>query len=189
MQGAVHNMTNSKLIFKHEIPIELSAECNVSLEVLINGKLMWKKNYDGNVKHNEVIAFENEYTDAKKNKLTFLFSGNKEVEKKHFKISQIAINKQILNLYNAEYFPVINQEWWQQLNSDEKAQHQETIYGKTGSEYGWYGEINFYYCAGFDYRSHLRYNQDTTDETKLLGEKINWVYLDQSSNQIHNKIK
>jgi len=182
-------MTNNKLIFGHQIPIEVSAECDTSVQVLVNDRPVWENKYKKGLKHNEVIEFDEDYKDAKKNKLTFLFSGTDEVEKKYLKIFQITMNKQIFNLYNAEYFPNINREWWEQLTPDQKDYYNQVIYGKTGSEYGWYGEINFYYCTGFDFRSKTRYNQNTTDKHILLGEKQNWIYLDQDSNGVHNKTK
>lgn len=182
-------MTNTKLIFTHEIPVELFAQCNVSLEILINNVSLFKKQYSANEVHKEVITFEHEYVESRKNKITFMFLGNTEVEKKYLKILQICLNKQILNRYNAEYFPTINPEWWQQLTQEDKEKQKEIIYGKTGAEFGWYGEINFYYCAGFDYRSHFRYNRDVTDYAKLLGERINWVFLDENSVRKYNKVK
>ena len=58
-----------------------------------------------------------------------------------------------------------------------------------GAEFGWYGEINFYYLAGFDYRSRFIYNRDNNDYTKLLGEKTDWVFIDENSIKTHNRIR
>lgn len=182
-------MKNTKLIFTQEISVELFAQCEVYLEILINDESKFRKQYPANEIHREVIRFDHEYAESKKNKITFLFSGKKEVEKKYLKILQICLNKQILNRYNAEYFPKINPEWWQQLSLSEQEEQKEIIYGKTGAQFGWYGEINFYYCAGFDYRSRFRYNSAKKDYTKLLGEKINWVFIDENSIKKYNKMQ
>ena len=56
-------MSNKKLIFNHEIPIEIFGECDVSLEILVNDQSMFKKNYNANNVHNEVIQFKKEYPD------------------------------------------------------------------------------------------------------------------------------
>jgi hypothetical protein len=178
-----------RLTFKHEIPVEIFAECKVSLEVLINDETVFRKQYIPGSTYNEKIEFDHEYTEGVKNKMTFMFSGEAEVEKKYLKILQICLNEQILNKYNAEYFPKINLEWWKYLTQKEKNKVNDQIYGKVGAHFGWYGEINFYYCAGFDYKSHFHYNTNIVDYTKILGEKINWVFLDKNSNSITNKIK
>ena len=116
-------MRNQKLSFKHEIPIEIFSECEVYLEVLVNDNTVFKKTYKQDRKHSEVIQFEKEYMDVKKNKITFLFSGEKEVEKKYLKVKQICLNKQILNKYNSEYLPEINPEWWKSLTAEEQEQY------------------------------------------------------------------
>jgi len=177
-----------RLTFKHEISVEVFAQCNVSLELLINDETVFRKQYIPETTHNETIEFEHEYAEGVKNKMTFMFSGEAEVEKKYLKILQICLNEQTLNKYNAEYFPIINPDWWQQLTLKERDELNETIYGKTGAQFGWYGEINFYYCAGFDYKSHFHYN-NTIDHARIIGEKVNWIFLDKNSNSIPNKIK
>jgi len=179
-------MTNNRLIFKHRIPIELSAETNTALTVLINNEVCFKKNYLGNKKHKEVIEFEKEYSDGTKNTISFLFSGEREVAKKSLKILQICINRQVLNVYNAEYFPKINDDWWEQLNTKEKNKYTELIYGRTGAEFGWYGEINFYYCCGVDLKSWFRYS-NSNSHNNLLHERLNWIYLDENSMRGHYK--
>lgn len=182
-------MTNTKLIFTHRIPVEIFAQCDVSLEILINNMSLFKKQYSANEVHKEVLTFDHEYVESRKNRMTFMFSGKTEVEKKYLKILQICLNKQVINQYNSEYFPDINPEWWQNLSEGEKQKQNEIIYGKTGAEFGWYGEINFYYLAGFDYRSRFIYNRDNNDYTKLLGEKTDWVFIDENSVKTHNRIR
>jgi hypothetical protein len=180
-------MNNTKLIFKHQIPIELFAETGTALTVLINNEVCFKKNYPENNKYKEVIEFEKEYRDGAKNTISFLFTGEQEVEKKSLKILQIGINGQSINIYNAEYFPKINEMWWEQLNDEDKNKYNEIIFGATGAEFGWYGEINFYYCCGVDLKSWFRYNNSNTNN-HVLHEKLNWIYLDENSVRGHNKI-
>tara|TARA_R110000782_G_scaffold106289_2_gene194498 strand:- start:7 stop:570 length:564 start_codon:yes stop_codon:yes gene_type:complete len=179
-------MNNTKLIFKHQIPIELFAETNTALTVLINNEVCFKKNYPENNKYKEVIEFEKEYSDGAKNTISFLFTGEQEVEKKSLKILQIGINDQMLNLFNAEYFPKLNQEWWEQLNDSDKKKYNERIYGTMGSEFGWYGEINFYYCCGVDLRTKFGYNNSDVNN-QVLHERLNWIYLDESSVRGYHK--
>ena len=180
-------MNNTKLIFKHQIPIELFAETNTALTVLINNEVCFKKNYPENNKYKEVIEFEKEYSDGAKNTISFLFTGEQEVEKKFLKILHVCINGQVLDTYNAEYFPKINEVWWEQLNAKDKDKYTEMIYGATGAEFGWYGEINFYYCCGVDLRTTFRYNNSSTNN-HVLHERTNWIYLDENSVKAHNKI-
>ena len=179
-------MNNTKLIFKHEIPIEVFAECNTTVELLIKNESCFKKEYKANTIHKEVIQFEKEYSDGAKNTISFLFTGEQEVEKKSLKILQIVVNGQVLNVYNAEYFPDINQEWWEQLSDEDKNKYNEIIYGATGSEFGWYGEINFYYCCGVDLRTKFGYNNSDVNN-QVLHERLNWIYLDESSVRGYNK--
>lgn len=188
MRKVALEMKEQQLLLKHEIPIQVQAECDVSLKVSVNEKEMWTKEYVRDTAHNEIIEFENQYSDAEKNKLTFSFSGEREVEHKHVRILKIIINKQILNLYNAEYFPLLDREWWQGLSNEEKEFQQAKIYGNAGSEFGWYGDINFYFCTGFNYRSRIRYNKNKKDPAQILGEKLNWIYADQNANKMHNRI-
>ena len=60
------------------------------------------------------------------------------------------------------------------------------IYGATGSEFGWYGEINFYYCCGVDLRTKFGYNNSDVNN-QVLHERLNWIYLDESSVRGYNK--
>ena len=181
-------MSNKKLIFNHEIPIEIFGECAVSLEVLVNDQSMFKKNFNSNNVHKEVIQFKKEYPDIQKNKISFLFTGDKEVENKFLKINQICLNKQILNRFNSEYLPDINPAWWEHLSDEQKQKHQETIYGRTGSHYGWYGEINLYYGVGFDLASRFNFQSEKEDYSRVLGEKIDWIFLDEHSVGMHNTV-
>tara|TARA_E500000178_G_scaffold339555_1_gene381172 strand:- start:2555 stop:3103 length:549 start_codon:yes stop_codon:yes gene_type:complete len=182
-------MSNRKLIFKHEIPVEVFSQSDISLEILINDQQVFKKKYCQDQTHRELIAFNHEYQESTPNKLTFMLSGDKEVEKRHLKIFQICLNRQIVDKYAGEYFPILNPEWWQTLSEDEQQRHKTIIYGKHGAQFGWYGEINYYYYAGFDFSSQWRYNKSMQDPTKLLNERRSWVYLDEDAVRTHHKLK
>lgn len=181
-------MPDKKFKLTHKIPIELFAECDTRVEVRINDVSCFTKQYASDTLHKEVLELVHDYDQATKNTMSFLFSGDREVEKRSLKIKQICINDQTLNLFNAEYFPELNQEWWEQLNDSDKKKYNERIYGTMGSEFGWYGEINFYYCCGLDQRDKFRYNNQSNDTTRLLDERLNWIYLDQKSVKEYNKI-
>ena len=70
-------------------------------------------------------------------------------------MSQISINGQSIDVYNAEYFPEINTDWWQRLDIQEQEKYNDMIYGNIGNTFGWYGEVNYYYCSGFDFRARI----------------------------------
>ena len=182
-------MRNTKLIFKHEIPIEVFTEANMAtVKLVINNEICFEKEYKGNILHKELIQFDLEYKDSSKTKMSFLFSGSQEVENKHIKILQLSVNKQAVDIYNAEYFPEIDKGWWQSLNTEEKEKQNEVIHGKAGNTFGWYGEINYYYCCGFDIRSKFNYNKNNQDPEILLHKKNNWIFLDKDSVKQHDKL-
>lgn len=183
--------TNTKLIFEHVIPIEVYAEnTDVNVTIEINGNVEWQKHFPMNEIHSETIEFDKDYDDGSKNQISFIFTGDTESAKRYLKINQLCINKQVLNKYNAEYFPNINKEWWDKLQSEEKNKYTEMIHGRMGDVFGWYGEINFYYCCGFDFRSRFKYNNhNKQDIIRLLDERTNWIYLDENSARGHAKLK
>ena len=184
------SMSNTKLIFNHAIPIEVFTEADAAtVKLLINGEICFEKEYNGNTVHRELIQFDREYEDSSKTKMSFLFSGTREVENKHIKILQLSINKQSVNIYNAEYFPEIDTGWWQSLNTEEKEKQNTVIHGKANNTFGWYGEINYYYCCGFDMRSRFNYNKKDQDPEILLHRKRQWIFLDKDSVKGHEKIK
>ena len=111
------------------------------------------------------------------------------MENKHIKVLQLSINKQLVNIYNAEYFPEIDKGWWQSLDPEEKEKQSEVIHGKAVNTFGWYGEINYYYCCGVDRRSKFNYDKNNEDPGILLHKKINWIFLDKDSVKGHDKLK
>lgn len=182
-------MTDNKLIFDHQIPIEVFTEADAAtVKLLINDEVCFEKEYKGTCVHRELITFDREYTDSSRNKISFLFSGTDEVEKKYIKVLQISLNKQSIDIYNAEYFPEIDEGWWQSLDNDQKEKQNEVIYGKAGNTFGWYGEINYYYCCGFDRRSKFNYNKNNIDPGIILHRKNNWIFLDMDSAKGHDKL-
>ena len=183
-------MIGNKLIFNHTIPIEVFTEAETAtVKLLINDEICFEKEYKGNTLHQELIQFDKEYQDSSKNKISFLFSGTQEVEKKYIKVLQISINKQSVDVYTAEYFPEIDESWWKSLNEQDQKKYNEVIYGKIGNTFGWYGEINYYHCAGFDLRSRFQYTKSNKAPGRLLHEKDNWIFLDEDSAKGHTKIR
>jgi hypothetical protein len=174
---------SKRLIFEHSIPVEVYSQTQeTNLKITINDDKVFEKTFVSGVRHDDVIQFVKTYNDGVKNKITFLWSlsGQKEDSNKHLIIRDIIINKQLVNVYNALYYPKIKKEWWAQLSDDEKSYYRTLIYGNAGKKFGWYGEIVFYYCTGYDYKSRYLYNKNYKDNKKILSEKASWIYLDLS---------
>ena len=177
------------LYFKHHIPVEvLSGDVPTTLGVEINGKLVSEKIFKQNTVETHVFEFECAYEEAVKNKICFRWHGATEHENKWVKIENITINDQIINLYNAEYFPTISDEWWGSLEDQQKEKYNQIIYGKAGNRFGWYGEINFYYCTGFNFQSRHYFNKSSRDPRKLLNEQNDWIFLDKDDAKVYHKV-
>ena len=72
-------MRNTKLIFKHEIPIEVFTEAHTAtVKLIINNEVCFEKEYKGNILHKELIQFDLEYKDSSKTKMSFLISGSRK---------------------------------------------------------------------------------------------------------------
>jgi len=117
--------------------------------------------------------------------LSFQFAGPPLTANKYLRINSIAVNNQKLNVLNSEYFPEIDKEWWEVLSTDEKQKYEDIIYGKAGNTFGWWGEVNFYYCTGVNFKSKMRYHLN--DNRILLHEQVNWIFLDKDSIKDYNK--
>ena len=173
-------MSNRRLTFENIIPLEVYTDTGpASLLITLNDKKIFEKDYSESFTHKELVKFEAEYDDGSFNKLSFVLSGPPLTANKHLQIESININKQPINVLNSEYFPEIDESWWQDLSMEEQQKFNDIIYGKAGNKFGWWGEVNFYYCAGFDYKSKMRYNRH--DNRSILHEQIDWVYLDEAS--------
>lgn len=175
-------MDNKKLNFNHTVPIEVFHEnAEVQVEVLLNGESKFKKVFSPNIKHVEAIKFEHTYDSGQRNKLTFVFSGEAEAQNRYLKLNSININSQNLNIYNANYVPEINQEWWDSLNGDDKEKYLEIIYGKNGATYGWYGTIDLEYLTVVDQKSFLqkRLSKETNDIEieEIISRKLDKIFL------------
>ena len=182
-------MINS-LVFEHSIPVEVFTEAEtMHIKLLINGESCFEKEYAGGVIHKDLIHFDREYDNGSKNKMSWHLSGTQEVEEKYLKVSQISINGQSIDVYNAEYFPEINTDWWQRLDIQEQEKYNDMIYGNIGNTFGWYGEVNYYYYSGFDFRAKSLYKKDNRDPEILLHKKNNWIFLDKDSAKGHDRIK
>ena len=173
-------MNDRQLIFENIIPLEVYTDTGpASLVITLNDKKVFNKVYAESTTHKETVRFEAEHDDGAFNKLSFAFSGPPLTANKHLRVESIKVNKQPVNVLNSEYFPEIDESWWSGLSSEKQQKFNDIIYGKAGNTFGWWGEINFYYCSGFDYKSKMRYNR--YDNRTLLHEQINWVYLDEAS--------
>lgn len=187
MQHSVKIPKKMKLDFLHKIPLEVNASgVDTHLVIQINAQTVFEKTYAPGP-HTDIVEFSFAYDNSVKNKMEFVWTGAKEVANKHLRIRNIEINKQVLNLYNAEYFPNINNDWWQSLSNEEIDHYEEVIYGKTGNTFGWYGSINLYYCTGVDLRARYEYNNLDNDTRKLLHEGKNWIFANKDDAKIHHK--
>jgi hypothetical protein len=174
-------MNNQSLNFFHEIPIEVYHEnTDVSIKVSINDLVMFEKVYSPGVVHTETIRFHNEYIESNKNTICFDFSGDAEAQHKYLKINSILINNIWLNLFNADYRPILNQEWWDSLPEEEQESYLDIIYGINGNTFGWFGKIIFKFAAGYDWKS--KFNKESHMAT-ILNSKENWIFLDETDNQ------
>jgi hypothetical protein len=178
------------LTFKHSIPIEcLSGDNETQLTISINDQQMVSRNFPKHKTEQINIEFSNTYEEGHKNKITFEWHGESEHEKKFIKIKSISIHDQILNINNAEYFPELNPEWWDSLTAEQQNQYNQIIYGKTGGVFGWYGQVNFYFCTGLDFRARHVYNKSNNDSRRLLNQQIGWIYKNKSSARSYHRIK
>ena len=177
------------MIFKHLIPVEiLSAGCPTTLEIDINGKNVFSQLFEANSEQKIDIEFVKKYNNGEKNKITFKWNGAEEYQHKHLKINSIVINDQVVNLYNSEYFPELSQEWWDNLSAEEQEKYNQIINGNIGNVFGWYGEINFYFCTGQDLKSKHKYNKNNKDPRRLLDEQISWIYMEKQDARLYNKV-
>ena len=72
------------LHFNHTIPFRVFGEdCDVHLVVKINDEQIYEQNFEAGVEHTQTINLDKVYDDASKNRLSFLFSGDAEIEKKY----------------------------------------------------------------------------------------------------------
>ena len=172
-----------QIFFNHVIPVKVFSKTQkTKLELFVNESPVYEKIFEPKIENEETILFDKIYTNGTKNKISFFWSGQGQLEDsdKLFSINNILIKKQPLDIYNAEYFPQIDESWWSGLNDREKVHFNDIIYGKSGKSFGWFGEINFYFCSGIDFRSKHLYNILCKDNRKLVNEKIHWIYDDES---------
>ena len=175
-------MDNKQLNFSHSIPIEVFHDTDeVDVELLLNKESKFKKTFAPNIKHKVVIEFENLYDARQRNSLKFVFSGKTETQNRFLKLSSININNQNLNIYNANYVPDINQEWWDSLSGDDKEKYLEIIYGKNGATFGWFGTIELEYLTVVDQKNFLqkRLSKETNDIEieEIISRKLDKIYL------------
>lgn len=173
-------MNNRSLDFFHEIPIEVYHDTDeVEVTVSVNNELKFKKKYMRGILHKDSIMFRHEYNDAEKNNIKITFNGTVESANRYLKIKSIAVNDIYINMYDANYQPILNKLWWNSLDEFDKDTYLDIIYGKNGNTFGWFGEIVFSYACGYNTKSK-QFLKDTTDI--ILSKKVDWIFLD----SLHN---
>ena len=173
-------MNNQSLNFLHKIPIEVYHDnADVLVKISINDSIKFEKVYSPGVIHTDTVTFRNEYVDSNSNTICFDFSGDAEAYTKYLKINSILINNVWLNLYNADYKPALNQDWWNNLTESEQESYLDKIHGMNGNTFGWFGQISFKFLAGYDWKS--KQLQEPNIST-ILGIKQDWIYLDGNEN-------
>lgn len=180
-------MDNKKLNFPHTIPIEVFHENNsTTVEIFLNNELKFGKTFAPKKVHKETVTFSHLYQSGQRNQIKFVFSGSAEAESKYLKINSLIINNQLVNIYNANYQPELNPEWWESLEEKDKEKYLEIIYGKNGTTFGWYGKIDVEYLTFFDQKSFLqkRIARDTNDieVNEIISKKIDKVFLIEDEN-------
>jgi hypothetical protein len=183
-------MTDKQIFFSHVIPVQVFSKTQkTNLKLFVNESLVYEKIFEPGIENEETIMFDRIYTNGTKNKISFFWSrqDQKEDSDKLLSIKDILIKKQPLNVHNAEYFPIIDQFWWSGLNDKERSYFNDIIYGKSGKKFGWFGEINFYFCSGVNFGSKHLYNIFYKDSRKLVSENIQWIYDDESCVKTYNR--
>ena len=176
------SLSNRSLNFFHEIPIEVFHETNeVYVKLSINNFLIFEKTFLPGILHCETIKFYKEYDESCKNIICFDFFGNKDAQNKFIKIKSISINNIWLNLYNANYKPLLNPEWWDSLTSNEQENYLDIIHGKNGNTFGWFGKVFFEFAAGYDRKSKIKMRR-VSNINEILSSNLDWVYLDNYEN-------
>ncbi len=173
-------MNNQNLNFLHQIPIEIYHDTDdVEIQISVNNKLKFKKKYMRNILHNDLVAFRHEYNDAEQNTIKITFSGTVETANRYLKIKSVLINDIYINMYDANYRPILNKLWWNSLDECNKEKYLDIIHGKNGNTFGWFGEISFSYACGYNTKSKqfLKNSMDI-----ILSKKVDWIFLD----NLHN---
>lgn len=173
--------TNNRILdFLHQIPIEVYHDTDdVEVSISVNQELKFKKKYIRNIIHRDLVEFRHEYKDAEKNSVTVTFGGTLETANRYLKIKSILINNVYINIYDADYRPILDKIWWNSLNEDNKEKYLDVIYGKNGNTFGWFGEISFSYACGYNTMSKQFYN-DSIDV--ILSKKVDWIFLESAHN-------
>ena len=172
------------LDFAHTIPIEIySNEHESKLTMHINGETKYS-NYFATGTHTTLVRFNHSYVDGAKNTLKITYHGEDESTSKYLKVKNILINGIKLNIFNANYKPRFNDDWWSSLDHETKQSYLDSIHGANGNQFGWFGDISWTYYTGVDRRSKMKTRTsaqyDNIDD--IVGMKMEWVYQNRQHN-------
>ena len=146
--------TNHKLNFGHVIGFEIFQDNDTpTLEILVNGTLVFDETFSANVVHSRTANFYHEYLDRHKNCIEFKFTGNRESANRYVKIKSVAVNDTYFNILRYFYKPDINQQWFDRLSENKRSQLKRKIYGNNAAVFGWYGSWKYYFNSGVDWSS------------------------------------
>ena len=174
---------NQSLDFFHQIPIKVFHDKDtVAVQVKVNHTVVFSETFAPGVEHQRTVAFRYNYNDGEKNTLEFEFSGSVESSNRYLIIGGVGINNTTVDVYEAHYTPQLNQQWWQNLTAKKQESYLDSIHGKNGNKFGWFGTIKYYYYCGVDLKS--RYNTSATKSELLLGRAPSWVFLDEKANTL-----
>ena len=168
--------TNFKLNFHHEINFQVfqdNADPTVAIEV--NGKTVFDETFQRNVLHTRSAKFYFEYDDCTKNCLRIIFSGPCESSNRYVKMKGLSVNETYLNMLNCYYNPILNPDWWDNLDEQDKIEIKSRIYANNAGEFGWYGSWDYYFNSGVDWSS--KYKGVPEDKDLVVGIRPIWVTL------------
>ena len=121
--------TNFKLNFHHEINFQVFQDnADPTLTIEVNGNTVFDETFQKNVLHTRSAKFYFEYDDCTKNCLRITFSGPCESSNRYVKMKGLSVNETYLNMLNCYYNPILNPDWWNNLNEQDKKEIKSRIY-------------------------------------------------------------
>ena len=175
--------TNFNLNYSHKIDFEVFHDiAPVTVEINFNESLIQTKTYAPGIVHKEVLQFNAEVFNGRKNKIQFSFTGKQESSKKYLKLKNISIQQRKISVLKNIYTPVLDKVWWNNLTKTKQKDYQYRIYINNNAHFGWYGNIEYEYYSAVDRGS--AYLCDTAAEDRITLEANRFVYLDPNTIQL-----